>query len=448
MALRTDAAIVNHGRRWCSIATAETDEGLYLPGTKLQLQFQLQGSKAFEPLAATVVKRFEPITVGTVLLVQRHSDNEKVILKLADRRLGYRSNNKGVDTMPWTSSIDGHLRRAVRDIQTGAIPNWFELINDSDNQPDEELWEDWMFEVGTWLGKMDCYDTELTSIDFCIDCKSTPLHPITDVVEGLALEYIPGVSMENLKPGIDVSEQEAERISSEVLEGLRAIEAENCLLHNDVHTRNVVVPEGNRSAVIIDFGQAIIRTERSDEEWLSVVHGGADTRFMRRNLMDPEYGGWKKTVTPFNMSNWHYKEPLAFNKYVESMPGKGQERKWTSGVSNRGFADPTMTTIKPTDTSACTRNNDGWMWEYRPGFGIRIPVSQTTCVPVALLRIHTTFTGYLQLFIPPISIFPDTRLCVYLISLMHNLVDIALYQPDSPYHTMVDIATRPSYRPS
>lgn len=36
--------------------------------------------------------------------------------------------------------------------------------------------------------------------------------------------------------------------------------------------------------------------------------------------MDPEYGGWKKTVTPFNMSNWHYKESLTFNKYVESMP--------------------------------------------------------------------------------------------------------------------------------
>ncbi|PBK81711.1 hypothetical protein ARMGADRAFT_1039089 [Armillaria gallica] len=275
-----------------------------------------QGSKAFEPLAATIVKRFEPITVGTVLLVQRHSDNEKVILKLAARRLGYRCNNKGLDTVPWTSSIDDHLRRAVRDIQAGAIPNWFELINDSDNQPDEELWEDWMFEVGTWLGKMDCYGTELTAyrllhrlqgrymprlfgvVRVRINSESAPLHPITDVVEGLALEYIPGVSMENLKPGVDVSEQEAERISSEVLEGLRAIEAENCLLHND----------------------AIIRTERSDEEWLRIVHGGADTRFMRRSLMDPEYGGWKKTVTPFNMSNWHYKEPLTFNKYVESMP--------------------------------------------------------------------------------------------------------------------------------
>ncbi len=71
--------------------------------------------------------------------------------------------------------------------------------------------------------------------------ESTPLHPITDIVEGLALEYIPGVSMEKLKPGIDVSE-----------------EAENCLLHNDVHTRNIVLREGNQTLVIIDFGLGIL----------------------------------------------------------------------------------------------------------------------------------------------------------------------------------------------
>ncbi|KAK0443628.1 hypothetical protein EV421DRAFT_1735748 [Armillaria borealis] len=291
------------------------------------------------------------------------TDNEKVILMLADRRLGYRNHNKGVDTVPWTSSIDDHLRRAVRDIQAGAIPNWFELINDSDKQPDEELWEDWMFEVGTWLGKMGCYDTELTAyrllhrlqgrymprlfgvVRVCINSESTPLHLITDVVEGLALEYIPSVSMENLKSGIDVSEQEAERVSSEVLEGLRAIEAENYLLHDDVHTRNVVVPEGNRSAVIIDFGQAIIRTERSDEEWLSVIHGGGIS------WIPSMAGGRRAAVTPFNMSNWHYKKPLAFNKYVESMP--------------EDFRRATFDRVLDTDWEGAREKVD--QWRIKPG---------------------------------------------------------------------------------
>ncbi|KAK0443642.1 hypothetical protein EV421DRAFT_1673856, partial [Armillaria borealis] len=105
-------------------------------------------------------------------------------------------------------------------------------------------------------------------VHLCITSESIPLHPITDIVEGLALEYIPGISMDKLKPGIDVSEEEAEKISSAVLEGFHAIEAENCLLHNDIHTRNIVLHEGNRSPVIIDFGEVNIRNpEYNDEEW-------------------------------------------------------------------------------------------------------------------------------------------------------------------------------------
>ncbi len=57
----------------------------------------------------------------------------------------------------------------------------------------------------------------------------------------------------------------------------------------------------------------------SDEQWNGVVHGGPDTRYMRRLLVDPEGGRWKRTVTPREMSE--YRNPLAFNNYVESMPG-------------------------------------------------------------------------------------------------------------------------------
>ncbi len=41
---------------------------------------------------------------------------------------------------------------------------------------------------------------------------------------------------------------------------------------------------------------------------------------MRRILKDPESGGWKRTVTPFEMSDSSYNSPLKFNDYVESMP--------------------------------------------------------------------------------------------------------------------------------
>ncbi|PBK71148.1 hypothetical protein ARMSODRAFT_973622 [Armillaria solidipes] len=216
-----------------------------------------------------------------VLLVQRHPDNERVILKLADRRLRSRSNKDMLDTVPRTSSIEEHLRRAIRDIQAGVKPNWFELIHDFENRPSTELWEDWMWEVCTWIGKMSNHDTELSTYRLLhrLQGRYIPrlfgvvrLHITDVVVEGLALEYIPGVGMEKLKPGIDVSEQEAEKISSAVLEGFHAIEAEKCLLHNDVRTRNIVLREGNRSPVIIDFGEANIRNSQyGDEEWERVV---------------------------------------------------------------------------------------------------------------------------------------------------------------------------------
>ncbi|KAK0217195.1 hypothetical protein IW262DRAFT_176154 [Armillaria fumosa] len=82
-------------------------------------------------------------------------------------------------------------------------------------------------------------------VHFCITSESAPLHPITDVVQGLVLEYIHGVSMDTLQPGVDVSEQEAERISNDVMGWLHAIKAENFLLHNDIHTWNVVLPSSS-----------------------------------------------------------------------------------------------------------------------------------------------------------------------------------------------------------
>lgn len=57
-------------------------------------------------LSQPVVKRSKPFIV---VLVQQHSNHEKVILKLTDRMLGYRSNKGKLNTVQWTSSIDDHL---------------------------------------------------------------------------------------------------------------------------------------------------------------------------------------------------------------------------------------------------------------------------------------------------------------------------------------------------
>ncbi|KAK0443632.1 hypothetical protein EV421DRAFT_528438 [Armillaria borealis] len=362
-------AQVNRRRRGISV---QSGDELYLPGTTLDLQFQAEGSNTFGPLAATIIKRFEPFTSAVVLLVQRHSDSEKVILKLADRRLGHRSGKGG--PVPWSPSLEDHLRHAVRDFQEGSAPNWFELIRDDENRPDIELWEDWMWEVSTWRFKLSNHNTELAAyrllhrlqgryiprlfgdVRLRITPESTTLHPITDVVQGLIFEYIPGVSMAKLKPGVDVSMREAERISSQVMEALRAIEAENCVLHNDIHIGNVVLREKSRSPVIIDFGQADIREpELSDEEWSRAVRRAPDTRYIRRLLLNPEDGPWKRTVTPYEMSNPHYKDPLVFNRYVESMP--------------EDFRRETFERVLDTDLEGAREKV--YQWRIRPGVRCR-----------------------------------------------------------------------------
>ncbi|KAG7441355.1 uncharacterized protein BT62DRAFT_1011602 [Guyanagaster necrorhizus] len=200
-------------------AQPRTDDDLYLPGSKLQFKFQAQGSTAFKDLAATVVKHFEPPTCSVVLLVKRPEHSQPYIVKQADRRLGYRNGLK--TSVPWSSKLEDNLRQAVRKVYAGAVPNWFELIHDREKRPDQDDWEDWMWEVSTWNRKLTIGNS--VHITFCTVCKGVTFH-------GLALEYIPGVSMENLKLGIDVSLCEAENISSKVLDAFHAIEAEDCAL--------------------------------------------------------------------------------------------------------------------------------------------------------------------------------------------------------------------------
>ncbi|PBK88584.1 hypothetical protein ARMGADRAFT_1168012 [Armillaria gallica] len=226
-----------------------------------------------------------------------------------------------------------------REIQETVAHNWFELIRDDENWPGTKIWEDWMSEVSTWRYKLSNHNTELAAylllhrlqgryiprlfgvVRLRISPESTTLHPITDIVQGRLSEYIPGVSMTKLESGVDVSMRETEGISSQVMEALRAIEAENYVLHNVILVGNVVLRDGSRSPVIIDFGQADIREPvLSDEEWSSVIGASPDTRRMRNLLVNPEDGPCKRIVTPYEMSDPQYKNPLVFNEYVEGIP--------------------------------------------------------------------------------------------------------------------------------
>ncbi|PBK71119.1 hypothetical protein ARMSODRAFT_954888 [Armillaria solidipes] len=234
---------------------------MYLPGSNIHLQFQARDSATFRPLVAKIVKRLEPFTSSVVLLIQQISDNKQFVLKLNDRRLGYRySLNMEDDELPWTPALEERLRAAVRDIQLGKVTNWFELVKDSMNpaQPRPKLWEDWMWEISTWTSRIEEHQTEVDAyrllrrlqghliprvyglVHLSIS-SSSPLHPITDYVPGIIIEYIQGVSMGSLQPGVDIPRPEAEAIADRVMDAFRTIKAEKCVMHNDIHIDNILL---------------------------------------------------------------------------------------------------------------------------------------------------------------------------------------------------------------
>ncbi|KAK0492112.1 hypothetical protein EDD18DRAFT_521317 [Armillaria luteobubalina] len=137
------------------------------------------------------------------------------MLKLADRSLGYCS---------------GKGRPA------GVVRNCFELIYDVEHHRSRNFGR-----IGCGrpaLGATSCqingtcgistfaptarpaHSSSFCVVRLCIITESTPLHPITDVVQRLVFDYIPGVSMVKLTPGVGVPEQEAERISSQATGGI------------------------------------------------------------------------------------------------------------------------------------------------------------------------------------------------------------------------------------
>ncbi|KAG7441345.1 uncharacterized protein BT62DRAFT_484412 [Guyanagaster necrorhizus] len=261
------------------LRSPQNGNDLYLPGSKIHLQFQEQDSTTFRPLVAKIVKRLEPFTSSVVLLIQQVSNNKQFILKLNDGRLGHHHRlNMEDGELPWTPALEEHLPAAVRNIQLGTITNWFELVDGWKNPayPRTRDWEDWMWETETWTLRMEEHQIEVDayrllrrlqgrliprfySLVHLPISSSQPLHPITDYVSGTVIEYIQGVSMGSLKPGVDIPRPEAEALADRVMDAVRTIKAEKCVMHNDIHIDNILLRDSDRSPVLIDFAWSLTR---------------------------------------------------------------------------------------------------------------------------------------------------------------------------------------------
>ncbi|KAK0458197.1 uncharacterized protein EV420DRAFT_384601 [Desarmillaria tabescens] len=338
-------SVIRNSSRWVTSSALATQLhspqescDWYLPGSEIHLQFQAQDSTTFRPLVAKIIKRLEPFTSSVVLLIQNVSDSKQFILKLNDRRQGHRhSLTMAVGELPWTPGLEERLRAAVRDIQFGTTTDWFELVKDNRNpaQPNPKDWKDWMWEISTWTSRMEEHQTEVEAYRLLrrlqgslIPCfyglvhlpiaSSQPLHPITDYIPGIVIEYIRGIGMGSLRPGVDIPRPEAEAIAGRVMDAFRTIKAEKCVMHNDIHIDNILLRDSDRSPVLIDFGWALTwEPGMSDEEWEDSVTGSQDTRFVCRVLMSKDHGAWRRKETPLPI---RYYSPLSWNEYVENQP--------------------------------------------------------------------------------------------------------------------------------
>ncbi|KAK0458940.1 uncharacterized protein EV420DRAFT_340818 [Desarmillaria tabescens] len=318
------------------IPTPQSD--LYLPGSEIQLKFQAPDSPIVQPLSVKIIKRLEPFTSSAVLLSQRTSDNKQFILKLNDRRVGFRSSLNMDGEFPWTPDLEERLRAAVREIDNGTKTHWFESVKDRMNPalPCPSDWEDWMWEIFTWTLRMERQESEVEAyrllrklqgflIPRFIGLVTLPIsseepHPITNCVPGIVIEYIQGESLGSLKPDVNIPRSEAEAIADAVMDAFRILKAQKCVIHNDIHIDNIILRHSDRSPVIIDLGCALTReSSMSDsEEWEASIAGNDDMRAVRNMLTSKEHGVWRRKETPLPMHYYH--TLLAWNKYVENQP--------------------------------------------------------------------------------------------------------------------------------
>ncbi|SJL12439.1 uncharacterized protein ARMOST_15866 [Armillaria ostoyae] len=146
--------------------------------------------------------------------------------------------------LPWAPAIEERLRAAMRDIQFGTVTNWFELVKDSLNPVlnsgrtgcgrYQRGLPEWKNTKLRWLriGHLIPHFYGL----FHLPISSSPsLHPITDYVPGIVIEYIQGISMGSLQPGVDIPRPVAEDIADRVMDAFRTIKAEECDAQRHAH---------------------------------------------------------------------------------------------------------------------------------------------------------------------------------------------------------------------
>ncbi|KAF8579523.1 hypothetical protein K439DRAFT_377992 [Ramaria rubella] len=201
----------------------------------------------------------------------------------------------------WSPSCEVSLRETL----PAVLPIRDEFPEDSED------WDLWHRELCVWLRLQEALLTEVKIYRRLRDLQgiSIPVFyglveleiredqqapPLIRFVQGLALEHIDGLQLDDLEQ-LHLSSDDSERLSQAALAIVRTMRKRE-VLHEDVRSANVIVRTSDMSPCLIDFGVARVCENETEEEWSDAVSDAAAIMSMRlllrrHGLHDPTPSG-------------------------------------------------------------------------------------------------------------------------------------------------------------
>ncbi|KAJ7163827.1 hypothetical protein C8R43DRAFT_988830 [Mycena crocata] len=248
----------------------------YQLGAQISLNLRsCADDKTERNVQATVAKALTPFTMSQVLLVDINPPIPDIlpaaklgfILKVYDPRfLQHRKGTKASAPHPWTLAAETTAaRRRVFGADT-YLPTWWP--DDSDAAGWEEYYHSNLQQI--FKNELAAY-TQLLSlqgrtIPRCY-AHGTLMLPSPAkrmiVPRVLLLSYVPGASLRSIHPSRMVPP-----IARTLLDTVRAFGALG-VIHDDLRPDNILLSPSDEPShtFVIDFGNAEVRTDQSDEEW-------------------------------------------------------------------------------------------------------------------------------------------------------------------------------------
>ncbi|RDB26799.1 hypothetical protein Hypma_005314 [Hypsizygus marmoreus] len=321
----------------------------YSPSSHLDLHFARETGGGFRRLSVVIIKPYLPFTNAVALLVTPHSSREgnamglpdRFFVKISDRRYTNR------ESFPaWSPFHESALRTAIEcNLEDKPWINSFASLGAS-RYPDENE-EDWIKEM-----RLKCiprfYGTfRLPFASSDSTHENALAGSILDYAEGMALEYVNGLTMAEVRHDVDIPRPDVERAAENTLQIMKRLR-DLCVVYNDCRPQNVLIRRQRpHNPVLIDFGSSEVKPrEMTIEQWRHEMQGINEIKDMRYTLSDagvhiksPERE-WEHENRGYSLFNYAVEKgdkkwrerfydavPVAEPGYVTRIED-GQERRW------------------------------------------------------------------------------------------------------------------------